>query len=294
MNENSQNTSSEINQDQFVKDVLEASKDLLVVVDFWAPWCGPCKQLGPNLEKVIKWSNGKAKLVKINIDENQELAAQLQIQSIPAVYAFKDTKILNAFQGAIPESEIVKFIEKCLGEKLQGNVLEQINEARSLMEKQEHEKSMKIINEIFSNGTQTNEVIEIFIRNKVALGNLEEVKEIIDSLDNNMLNDEKVKSALKAYDMKLGMKSLGSVDNLILELEKDPMNIEKNKRLSDYYFDNKEYEKCFDQIIGLISKAKKNEKEGLKKILFEYFTILGEKNENTKIARRKLSSLIFS
>ena len=133
---NKQEKYKNINQNEFGKEVLEASKNSLIVVDFWAPWCGPCKDLGPRIEKAVELSKGKAKLVKINIDENQEIAAQLQIQSIPTVFAFKDAKLVNAFQGSIPENEIIKFIEKGLGEKLEANLEEKIKEARDLFNKE--------------------------------------------------------------------------------------------------------------------------------------------------------------
>ena len=105
----------DVNEVDFETKVLEESSKRLVVVDFWAPWCGPCKQLTPILEKVIASSSDKIVLAKINIDENQQIAAQLRIQSIPAVFAFKDKQPVDAFQGVIPETEVVKFLEKSLG-----------------------------------------------------------------------------------------------------------------------------------------------------------------------------------
>merc|ERR1711966_225249 len=111
----------DVSEVDFEIKVLEESSNRLVVVDFWAPWCGPCKQLTPILEKVISSSPDKILLAKINIDENQQIAAQLRIQSIPAVFAFKDKQPVNAFQGVIPETEVVKFLEKTLGEKLANN-----------------------------------------------------------------------------------------------------------------------------------------------------------------------------
>lgn len=107
----------DVNENDFESKVLEESIDKLVIVDFWAPWCGPCKQLTPILEKTISSSPDKIILAKINIDENQQIASQFRIQSIPAVFAFKDKQVIDAFQGVIPESDIYKFLEKCLGEK---------------------------------------------------------------------------------------------------------------------------------------------------------------------------------
>ena len=112
MNEN--NNIIDVNENDFNDLVIEASLNKLIVVDFWAPWCGPCKQLTPTLEKIINNSQNKVTLAKINIDENQQIAAQLRIQSIPTVYAFKDKQIVNAFQGVIPEKQIVEFLEKSL------------------------------------------------------------------------------------------------------------------------------------------------------------------------------------
>ena len=111
----------DVSEIDFEKNVIEASDEKLVVVDFWAPWCGPCKQLTPILEKIISGSPDKIFLAKINIDENQQLAAQLRIQSIPAVFAFKDKQVVNAFQGVIPETKVIEFLEKSLGEKLDNN-----------------------------------------------------------------------------------------------------------------------------------------------------------------------------
>jgi len=108
----------DVNEIDFEEKVLNASKSSLIIVDFWAPWCGPCKQLTPILEKITNNAKGKFKLVKINIDENQQISSQLRIQSIPAVFAFKDGAPVDAFQGVIPENKIVEFIEKSMGEKI--------------------------------------------------------------------------------------------------------------------------------------------------------------------------------
>src|ERR1700689_661190 len=99
----------------FAADVIEASREVPVIVDFWAPWCGPCKQLGPAIEKVVKEANGAVKLVKVNIDENQEIARQLRIQSIPTVYAFKNGQPVDGFMGAVPESQIRAFVQQLTG-----------------------------------------------------------------------------------------------------------------------------------------------------------------------------------
>jgi len=290
---NKQEKYKNINQNEFGKEVLEASKNSLIVVDFWAPWCGPCKDLGPRIEKAVGLSKGKAKLVKINIDENQEIAAQLQIQSIPTVFAFKNAKLVNAFQGSIPENEIIKFIEKGLGEKLEANLEEKIKEARDFFNKEMFKESNDIVEEIISSDSQNPEAFELLIKNNTSLGNLDIAKEIIDSLDEEMNKNQNVQSAINAFNLANDSGNI-SEDELFSLIEKDPLNILNNKKLSDVYFNKKEYDKAFALILDLYIKIKKEKKNEVKSILIGYFDILGPTHEKTKETRRKLSSLIFS
>ena len=148
----------DVNEIDFETKVLEESTKKLVVVDFWAPWCGPCKQLTPILEKVISLSPDKIVLAKINIDENQQIAAQLRIQSIPAVFAFKDKQPVNAFQGVIPETEIIKFLEKSIGEKITNNFEDFYDQIKILLDKNKFlEDEIKKLDGkkiIFTNGSR--------------------------------------------------------------------------------------------------------------------------------------------
>ena len=118
----------------FMVDVIEASKDVPIIVDFWAPWCGPCKQLGPVLEKVVNGAGGKVKLVKIDIDQSPQVAQQLRIQSIPAVYAFKDGRPVDGFMGALPESQVKSFVEKLVGDSVDSPIDEAIAQAKEALE----------------------------------------------------------------------------------------------------------------------------------------------------------------
>ena len=138
---NLDNIIKESSDNEFITDVIDASNEYPIIVDFWAPWCGPCKQLTPILEKIISKSGDKITLVKVNIDDNQQIAAQLRIQSIPTVYAFKDKQIVNAFQGVIPEGQIIEFIEKCLGSKINEDFTEFYNEIESSMAENKFEET---------------------------------------------------------------------------------------------------------------------------------------------------------
>ena len=291
--ENNKTAYKEIGQDDFISEVIEASKEKLIVVDFWAPWCGPCKDLGPRIEKIISQTDNKVNLIKINIDNNKELAPQLNIQSIPTVYAFKDAKIVNAFQGSIPEKEIIKFIEKALGEKINVNQNEIISKARKLLNEEKYNESINIVEEIVATNSN-NEAIEILVKSLVGLKKLEEAKNVIDSLDEELTKNENIKTAISAYNLLLNANQNESIDDLKEKVKKNPLNVEINKKLSDLYFLNKDYNDALSLMINLYVKSKKDTQKEIKKILFDYFDILGNNHEETIKARRKLSSIIFS
>tara|TARA_Y100000590_G_scaffold265062_1_gene297883 strand:- start:15616 stop:16536 length:921 start_codon:yes stop_codon:yes gene_type:complete len=291
--ENNKTAYKEIGQDDFISEVIEASKEKLIVVDFWAPWCGPCKDLGPRIEKIISQTDNKVNLIKINIDNNKELASQLNIQSIPTVYAFKDAKIVNAFQGSIPEKEIIKFIEKALGEKINVNQNEIISKARKLLNEEKYNESINIVEEIVATNSN-NEAIEILVKSLVGLKKLEEAKNVIDSLDEELTKNENIKTAISAYNLLLNANQNESIDDLKEKVKKNPLNVEINKKLSDLYFLNKDYNDALSLMINLYVKSKKDTQKEIKKILFDYFDILGNNHEETIRARRKLSSIIFS
>ena len=134
----------DINQDHFIDQVIEKSKNIPVIVDFWAPWCGPCKQLTPLLEKVVNKKNGKVILAKINVDDNQGIAAQLNIQSIPTVYGFVDGKPIDAFQGAQPESKIEAMIDKLIDNMPGNEVPKLLEDAEQLFKDLKYEEAQKI------------------------------------------------------------------------------------------------------------------------------------------------------
>ena len=162
---NSNNIIFDVSEENFLEKVIENSEDQAVLVDFWAPWCEPCKKLTPVLEEVISECNGKALLAKINIDENQQVAAQLRIQSIPTILAFKNKKINNAFQGVLPKKNIIEFVEKVIGEKINEDNSAFYDEIKNLFEKKQYgnfhiiagsfrleENSLKMISKLKSKG----------------------------------------------------------------------------------------------------------------------------------------------
>ena len=197
MNENT--NIIDVSETEFNDQVIEASENKLIVVDFWAPWCGPCKQLTPILEKIISKSPDKITLVKINIDENQQIAAQLRIQSIPTVYAFKDKQIVNAFQGVIPEGQIIEFIEKCLGSKIKEYFTEFYNEIESAMAENKFEETKDTLLEFISKNSDEIKGICFYLECLIELKQFEDVAAFINSLEKDVQEKDEIKQVLKKW-----------------------------------------------------------------------------------------------
>ena len=280
----------DVTETEFNDQVIEASENKLIVVDFWAPWCGPCKQLTPILEKIISKSGDKITLVKINIDENQQIAAQLRIQSIPTVYAFKDKQIVNAFQGVIPEGQIIEFIEKCLGSKINEDFTEFYNEIESAMAENKFEETKDTLLEFISKNSDEIKGICFYLECLIELKQFEEVEMFISSLEKDVQNKDEVKQVLKKMEIVKNNSSGPNINELLGKLESEPNNIDLILEISDKYFSMKEYENGMD----LLLKNYPKNKDSIKNKMVEFFAVLGNNDQITIQYRKKLSQLMFS
>ena len=277
-----------LNKDSFEKATSNIDKPALV--DFWAPWCGPCKQLTPILEKIISKSGDKITLVKINIDENQQIAAQLRIQSIPTVYAFKDKQIVNAFQGVIPEGQIIEFIEKCLGSKINEDFTEFYNEIESAMAENKFEETKDTLLEFISKNSDEIKGICFYLECLIELKQFEEVEAFIGSLEKDVQEKDEIKQVLKKMEIVKNNSSGPDINVLLSKLEKEPSNIDLVIELSEKYFSMKEYESG----MSLLLKNYSTNKDKVKNKMVEFFGVLGNTDRITIEYRKKLSQLMFS
>ena len=280
----------DVNESEFNDKVIEASSDKLIIVDFWAPWCGPCKQLTPILENVAKKSVDKITLIKINIDENQQIAAQLRIQSIPTVYAFKDKQIVNAFQGVIPEKQVIEFIEKSLGSELNADLTEFYELVKKNISENKFEETKDILLDFISKNPAEVDAINLYLECLIELKQFEEAESFIESLEEGIQENDGIKQSIKKIKIVKDNLNGPNIEELLLKLEKKPTDIDLILEVADKYFSIQEYDDCME----LLLKNYPKNKNKIKEKMVEFFEVLGNSNEFTINYRKKLSQIMFS
>ena len=280
----------DVDELQFNEKVIEGSKEKLIIVDFWAPWCGPCKQLTPVLEKIIKKYSEKINLIKINIDENQQIASQLRIQSIPAVFAFKDKQIVNAFQGALPEKQIIDFLEKCLGSKLNEDFEDFYDQINKKMSEKDFENIKDVLLEFISNQPEEVKAISLYLECLIELKQFDELETFLESLEEEILKKNEIKQIIKKTEILKKNISGPDIESLLIKLEEKPDDLNLVLEIADKYFSMQDYENS----MSLLLKFYPKNKEKIKKKMLEFFEVLGNSNEHTVNYRKKLSQIMFS
>ena len=277
----------------FSTDVIDQSTNIPVVVDFWAPWCGPCKQLSPTLDKLAREYGGKIQLVKINVDENQELATQMRVQSIPMVVAFKDGQPVDGFAGALPESQLRQFFEKLTGSE--GSPIEQALEKASMMVANgDTQNAAEIYSQILAqdpiNAASHAGVAKCLIEAE----GIEKAQAYLKGLDADILNKEEVKRVLAAIDLEHASTDTEETDSLRQKLDTRPDDPQLRYDLAIALYGDGCSEEAINILVELVKTHKTWNEEAARAQLLKIFEALGHSDPITIEGRRKLSVVIFS
>lgn len=280
--------------ESFEQDVLLASRDTPVIVDFWAPWCGPCKQLGPTIEKVVKESKGAVKLVKINIDENPHFASQLRVQSIPAVFAFKGGRPVDAFLGAVPESQIRAFVKKLGGAAGPSPIDQALEQANAALAANDLPTAQDIFGQILAHEPGNAKAAAGLAKIFVGLGQLDEAKALLDALPPDAKRDPEILAAQAALDLAQQAPKGVDVAPMLEKLAHNPKDHQTRLDLATALFAGGQQEAAIDQLLELY-KLDRNWNDGAARAqLVKFFEALGNTNPLTVQGRRRLSSLMFA
>ncbi|MGE3066732.1 MAG: thioredoxin [Hyphomicrobiaceae bacterium] len=278
----------------FAKDVLEASRDVPVIVDFWAPWCGPCKQLTPILEKVVRAQNGKVRMVKINIDEHPALAGQLRVQSIPTVYAFRDGRPLDGFMGAQPESAIKAFVDRLVGEDQVADLAAALAEADAALEAGDPQGAAEIYAAILQEDRQNVGALAGLARCYLKSGDVARAEQTLALVPPDKRESGPVSSVRAAIELAQQSASAGDVAALAAKVEAAPADHQARLDYARALVASGKKAEGLDQLLTIIRRDRKWNEEAARKQLVQLFEAWGPKDPLTLDGRRRLSSLLFS
>ena len=289
-------TPIDVNMDNFMAEVIDGSAKIPIVVQFWAPWCGPCKQLGPLLEKVVAAAKGKVKMVRINIDENQQIAQQMRVQSVPTVYGFFNGQPVDGFAGVQPESTLKQFTDKLVAACGSGpDVAAMVEAANSLLETQDYDNAMAQYHEIMAADPESPDGLAGMIRCMVGMKDIDGAREIVDQLDDEFRNKPAMVIAIDS--LELAEKAAGAAGGLTqarAAVDADPHDLAARQELALALFATGEQAESMEQLLDSIRIDRTWNDEAARIQLLEFFKTLGPANRDVMAARRKLSTLLFA
>jgi putative thioredoxin len=278
----------------FLKDVIEESKRQPVLVDFWAPWCGPCKQLTPILEKVVKAAKGNVKLAKMDIDKHPDIPGQMGIQSIPAVIAFANGQPVDGFMGALPESQVIAFLERVTKGKIGAEEKDLLKEADAALAAGNAAEAANLYGQLLKEDSGNVAALAGLARCYVATGNIEQAKKTLAIVPEAKLNDAAVAAARAALELAEQAKSVGPVDELEKKVAADPLDHQARFDLAAALNANGKRAEAVDHLIAIVKRDRKWNEDGARKQLVQFFEAWGPTDPATVDGRKRLSSILFS
>jgi putative thioredoxin len=286
----------DVNEETFMDDVIEASKTSPIVVDFWAPWCGPCKTLGPALEAEVKATNGKIKMVKIDIDQNQNLASQMRIQSIPAVFAFVDGQPIDGFMGAKAPSELKSFIDK-LSEKVKdddGDLSEAIAVANEMLNAEEFNDAAETFEAILGEDPESALAFVGLFNAKMGAKKVNDAKKMLDEIPEALKNKSEILALQAQIDISNQAEGVGEINDLRSTLIDDENNHQARFDLALALFTKGETSEAVQELLAIFRVNQEWNDDAARQQLFKFFNILGSENPITLSGRRQLASMLFA
>jgi putative thioredoxin len=289
----------ESNTENFVADVIDASHDAPVIVDFWAPWCGPCKQLTPTLEKVVREARGAVRLVKINTDENQELAAQMRVQSIPSVFGFVKGRPVGAFSGAQPESQVKSFVQRLVqsaGGQIGPSPVEQaLEQAEEALARNDPGTASAIFAQVMAHDPKNAAAIAGLAKCHIDAGNFAEAKKVLERATGELTNNATIAAARTALELaEQSKQSASQTSEFRQRLEQNPNDHQARLDLAMALYGGGQRDAAIDELLEIIRRDRRWNDEAARKQLVKLFEALGATDPLTISARRRLSSLLFS
>jgi putative thioredoxin len=278
----------------FMKDVIEESKRQPVLVDFWAPWCGPCKQLTPVLEKAVKSAKGKVKLAKMNIDEHPAIPGQMGIQSIPAVIAFVNGQPADGFMGALPESQVIAFLERLTKEKIGGEEQDLLKTADAALVGGNPAAAAEIYAQLLAADSNNVHALAGLARCYVETGALEQAKQTLDLVPEAKRNETPVAAARAALEVAEQAKSLGPLAELEEKVLADPLDHQARFDLAGALNAKGKRAEAVEHLLAIVKRDRKWNDDGARKALVQFFDAWGPTDAATVEGRKKLSSILFS
>jgi len=278
----------------FVADVIEASKQVPVLVDFWAPWCGPCKQLTPLLEKAVNAAGGKIKLVKMNIDQYPEVAGQLGIQSIPAVFAFKDGRPVDGFMGAIGEGELRQFIDRVSAGGEGDETQQKLDAAEAALEDGNTNEAANIFAEVLQNDRENVTALAGLAKCYIKSGELDRAEQMLGLVPTAKQNDSAVTGAKAMLDLARKAEDAADTSELEQKVETDPSDLQARFDLALAQHAKNQREAAMNQLLEIVKRDRTWNEGAARQQLVEFFEAWGASDPLTVKGRQRLSTILFS